>query len=50
MGEEIMQLFQKINDEKKITIVQVTHSEYSASFGKSIIYVKDGMIDGGYDE
>lgn len=45
MGDEIMQLFKKINEEKKIAIVQVTHSEHSASFGKRILYMKDGRIE-----
>ncbi|MCQ2542267.1 MAG: ABC transporter ATP-binding protein, partial [Lachnospiraceae bacterium] len=35
--EEIMQLFRKINKEKNITILQVTHSEHCASFGDRVI-------------
>src|SRR5699024_7710462 len=44
-GEGIMALFQKINEEKGITIVQVTHSEASAKVGKRIIHMIDGMIE-----
>ena len=32
-GEEIMELFKKINEEEKITIIQVTHSEKNAEYG-----------------
>ena len=42
-GEEIMQLFRKLNDEG-MTIVQVTHSEKNASYGKRIIQLRDGWI------
>jgi ABC-type lipoprotein export system ATPase subunit len=43
-GREIMQLFRKLNDEGT-TIVQVTHSEENASYGKRIIRLKDGWIE-----
>ncbi len=43
-GTEVMKLFKQINQEKGITIVQVTHSEYSAQFGNRLIVMKDGMI------
>jgi ABC-type lipoprotein export system ATPase subunit len=42
-GEEIMELFRKLNDEG-MTIVQVTHSEKNASYGKRIIQLRDGWI------
>lgn len=41
---EIMELFQKINKEKKVTIIQVTHSEVTAKYSDRIIYLKDGQI------
>jgi putative ABC transport system ATP-binding protein len=44
-GTEIMELFQRINEERKVTIVQVTHSEESAQYGKSIIHLRDGVIE-----
>lgn len=43
-GEEIMELFRKINKEKNITILQVTHSEKCASYGDRIIYLENGEI------
>jgi ABC-type lipoprotein export system ATPase subunit len=42
-GEEIMQLFRKLNDEG-MTIVQVTHSEKNASYGKRTVQLRDGWI------
>jgi ABC-type lipoprotein export system ATPase subunit len=42
-GEEIMQLFKKLND-AGTTIIQVTHSEKNAGFGDRIIRLKDGWI------
>lgn len=43
-GEEIMQLFKKLNDEGT-TIIQVTHSEKNAAYGKKIIHLLDGRIE-----
>lgn len=42
-GEEIMELFKKLNQEGT-TIIQVTHSEKNASFGHRIINLHDGWI------
>jgi ABC-type lipoprotein export system ATPase subunit len=42
-GEEIMTLFKKLNSEGT-TIVQVTHSEKNAAYGKRIIHLLDGRI------
>jgi putative ABC transport system ATP-binding protein len=42
-GREIMRLFRELN-EKGTTIVQVTHSEDNASFGKRIVRLNDGWI------
>jgi ABC-type lipoprotein export system ATPase subunit len=42
-GEEIMELFRKLNDEG-MTIVQVTHSEKNASYSKRIVQLRDGWI------
>lgn len=44
VGKEIMSLFKIINDEKNITILQVTHSEESAKYGKKVIRLNDGVI------
>jgi putative ABC transport system ATP-binding protein len=44
-GTEIMELFKKINEQKKITVLQVTHSESAAQYGSRIINLKDGTIE-----
>ncbi len=43
-GEEIMELFQKINGEG-VTIIQVTHSEKNAGYGSRIIHLLDGRVE-----
>src|SRR5688500_531901 len=42
-GEEIMELFTQLNREGT-TIVQVTHSEKNAAYGRRIIQLKDGWM------
>jgi len=42
-GEEIMQLFRKLN-EAGTTIIQVTHSEKNASYGNRILQLADGWL------
>lgn len=42
-GEEIMNLFKKLNDEG-MTIIQVTHSEKNAAYGNRIIQLRDGWV------
>jgi putative ABC transport system ATP-binding protein len=42
-GEEIMELFQKLNAEGT-TIIQVTHSEKNAGYGNRIIQLRDGWV------
>ncbi|MGN6166469.1 MAG: ABC transporter ATP-binding protein [Flavisolibacter sp.] len=44
-GEEIMELFQKINEEEGVTIVQVTHAEKNADYGHRIIHLLDGRVE-----
>ncbi len=44
-GDDILELFRNINKEYKKTIIQVTHSEKVASFGTSILRMKDGEIE-----
>lgn len=41
-GEEIMELFRRINIEKGISILQVTHSEKCASYGDRTVYLENG--------
>jgi putative ABC transport system ATP-binding protein len=43
-GEEIMELFTTLNQEGT-TIIQVTHSEKNAEYGKRIINLLDGRIE-----
>jgi len=43
-GKTILELFKKINKEKGITILQVTHSEECAKYGERIIRLFDGKI------
>ena len=47
---EILKLFKKLNKEKNITIIQVTHSVDVAKYSDKIIYLKDGMIVSKGDE
>ena len=42
-GREIMELFRRLNGEGT-TIVQVTHSETNAAFGRRIVKMRDGWI------
>lgn len=42
-GEEIMDLFKQLNEDGT-TIIQVTHSEKNANYGKKIINLLDGRI------
>ena len=44
-GEEIMELFKKLN-EQGTTIIQVTHSERNTTFGNRVIDIRDGWIEG----
>jgi ABC-type lipoprotein export system ATPase subunit len=44
-GEEIMELFQQLNREDGVTIIQVTHSEKNAEYGSRIINLLDGRIE-----
>lgn len=43
-GEEIMDLFRKLNKEDGVTIIQVTHSEKNAEYGTRIIDLLDGKV------
>ena len=44
-AEEIMGLFQTLNEKDGVTIVQVTHSEHNAAYGKKVIRLKDGYLE-----
>lgn len=45
-SREIMELFSKLNKEKGLTILQVTHSEQCASYGTRTVRLEDGKTIG----
>ena len=45
-SEEIMELFSRLNREKGLTILQVTHSEKCASYGTRIVKLENGKTIG----
>ncbi len=44
-AREIMEVFQKLNEEDGVTIVQVTHSDANAQYGKRILNLRDGRVE-----
>lgn len=44
-GEEIMEIFKKLNEDEGVTIVQVTHSEKNAAYASKTIHLLDGRIE-----
>ena len=44
-GEEIMQLFKRLNEEKGITILQVTHSDACAAYGSRIVRLNQHRLE-----
>ena len=44
-GEEIMKLFKRLNEEKGITILQVTHSDECAAYGNRIVKLRDHILE-----
>lgn len=44
-GQEIMETFQRLNEEDGVTIIQVTHSEALAQYGTRTIHLLDGRIE-----
>ena len=45
-SEEVLQMFEKLNRDKGITIILVTHDPNIARHARRIIHIKDGVIDG----
>jgi putative ABC transport system ATP-binding protein len=43
-GKEILQILKKLNRERNVTLVMVTHDRNIASYAKNKIYLKDGEI------
>jgi putative ABC transport system ATP-binding protein len=46
-GKEVMKVLAKLNKERKVTLVIVTHEKYIAEYAKRIIRIVDGRIVGG---
>ena len=44
VGQEIIELFSRLNREKNVTVVVVTHSQGVASHSQRIIHIQDGQI------
>jgi len=43
-GHEIMELFRQLNEKDGVTIVQVTHSDANAAYGRRILRLADGLL------
>jgi ABC-type lipoprotein export system ATPase subunit len=43
-GREIMELFKKLNSDGGVTIVQVTHSDINAAYGRRVLRLADGLL------
>jgi putative ABC transport system ATP-binding protein len=43
-GREILEILKKLNKERGITLVTITHDRNIASYSRKIIYLKDGKI------
>lgn len=44
-GENVMAIFQKLNRERGITVVQVTHEEAIARYGSRVYHLLDGEVE-----
>ena len=44
-GKEIMEIFKKLNQEKNITVILVTHDSEVAQIAHKRIYLRDGLIE-----
>jgi len=44
-GEEIMKIFQQLNQEQGITVILVTHEPDVARYARRTIHVRDGLIE-----
>lgn len=46
-SEEVLQTFQRLNEEEGVTIIMVTHDPHVAESAKRVIRIRDGLIEGG---
>ena len=46
-SEEVLHMFQELNEKEGITIVMVTHSPEVGAFCKEACHIKDGLVVGG---
>jgi putative ABC transport system ATP-binding protein len=44
-GDEIMEIFKNLNEDKKITIILVTHDPEVADYAHRRLYIRDGLIE-----
>lgn len=44
-GDEIMAVFKNLNEEKKITVILVTHDPEVAEYAHKRLYIRDGLIE-----
>jgi putative ABC transport system ATP-binding protein len=44
-AREIMDIFQRLNREDGVSIIQVTHSEANAQYGNRILHLMDGRVE-----
>ncbi|MBU3925257.1 ATP-binding cassette domain-containing protein, partial [Patescibacteria group bacterium] len=44
-GQTIMEIFQRLNKEKKHTIILITHETYTAELAERIIFIRDGKVE-----
>ena len=46
-SEEVLQMFQRLNEEEGITIILVTHALEVAEYANRAIKIRDGLIESG---
>ncbi|MCC7504003.1 MAG: ABC transporter ATP-binding protein [Saprospiraceae bacterium] len=44
-AKEIMEIFQQLNRDEGVTIIQVTHSDTNARYGSRILHLLDGKVE-----
>jgi putative ABC transport system ATP-binding protein len=44
-GQVVMEVLQRLNSEKKHTIILITHETYTAELAERIIFIRDGKVE-----